>query len=771
LGRYIRYWYTYRTVVAVLLALVISGLMYWLYTQQLVCDSRVGACVVNVSVHPEDRFGFQTSPDPNVIIVGIDNQSVKDIGSYPVPRSVYAQALKNLENAGASVVAFDVVFPDAREPQTDKKFADALATATVPVVLAYAGDNTITGDGKIIQTSPTTSPPGIDQIPLRMFRCADASTNPNAPCKQPYPNVVLASTDIRPDSDGVTRRIPMFVQPACATTGACDTPTIDTLGFAAYRAWSLQGLTGPDLTESNGEARFGTGWTKPLPVDQTGSALINYFGPPGNYKQGGQFISFGDVYAGRFPANKVKGSIVLVGYYDLTSVNDNVRATTSAGAGEGTGGAMAGVEMHANVVQMLFPQSLSKRSNAPIVGPIVTFLIASAPNFLAPEPPLMVFLVLLVLAMVTVLAVSRMSVLIGLLVTAVALIVFTFAMSFFSFNNGFVPDLFHPLLAMALAYAGVTAYRFLYEDREKRKVTNLFGHYLKPEIVAQLAKTRGGVDDILRGGERRDITLLFVDVRGFTSMSERMEADEVVSVVQMYLDHLSGIIFTWDGTVDKYVGDEIVAFWNAPRRQENHALLAVRCAYDLINRAPELQQRLLEKGLPPIRWGIGINTGPAVVGNMGSRSRLQYTALGDTVNTAARFCANAPAYHLLIGQPTYDQCKDYIAVDMVPGVQLKGKSAETFRIYQVTAIRETPTSPWVPFPTEMALQAQDTFTQQYTHKTILGSQISTSRDILVGEEAQQALDQAAVAPTPPYGTPAYGTPIQNPGESPTTAEL
>ena len=107
---------------------------------------------------------------------------------------------------------------------------------------------------------------------------------------------------------------------------------------------------------------------------------------------------------------------------------------------------------------------------------------------------------------------------------------------------------------------------------------------------------------------------------------------------------------------------------------------------------------------------------------------------------------------------------------MVPGVQLKGKSAETFRIYQVTAIRETPASPWVPFPTEMALQAQDTFTQQYTHKTILGNVNSTSRDILVGEEAQQALaDQAAVAATPPYGTPAYGTPAQSPGESPTTA--
>src|SRR5205807_9991547 len=128
---------------------------------------------------------------------------------------------------------------------------------------------------------------------------------------------------------------------------------------------------------------------------------------------------------------------------------------------------------------------------------------------------------------------ARVTVLWGLIGTTVALVLFTLGMSALSSFENWVPDLFHPWLAIALTYSGVTAYRFLYEDREKRKVTALFGHYLKPEIVAQLAKTRGGVDDILRGGERRDITLLFVDVRGFTSMSERMEADEGVNVVQM----------------------------------------------------------------------------------------------------------------------------------------------------------------------------------------------------------------------------------------------
>ena len=761
MGRYIRYWYTYRLVVAVMLGLVLTLVTFGLYSQQIACDTHVGTCAVKVSVHPEDRFMGYGKPDPGVVIVGIDNQSVATIGSYPVARDAYAKVLHNLEKAGAAVVAFDVGFVDRRDNQ-DQQLADALRASSIPVVLSYQGSDFYVADGKLVQCSTKTPGcPGIDQIPLKRFWCADSNFDSPAPCQAPINNVILASTDIQLDSDGVVRRIPLFVQPACYSEGTCNLPVINSFALAAFGAAAMsngskpgtQFVNGASLKESGDTASFTTAWS--ARIDNTGSALINFSGPAGNYHTKDNYIDFASVFSGTEDPSAIKGKIVLVGYYNLSGVNDQQLVTTSAGSNDTL--AMPGIELHANVIQMF-------DGAGPAPGNTSTLL--------TPEPPGLVFALILIISLLIALAVARVSVLWGLLVTLVALVAATLALATIQWTTNIVPDVFHPLLAIALVYTGVTAYRFLYEDREKRKVTSLFGHYLKPEIVAQLAKTRGGVDDILRGGERRDITLLFVDVRGFTSMSERMEAHEVVDVIQMYLDHLSGIIFRWDGTIDKYVGDEIVAFWNAPRHQENHALLAVRCAYDLINRAPELQQRLLEKGLPPIRWGIGINTGPAVVGNMGSRSRLQYTALGDTVNTAARFCANAPAYHLLIGQPTYDLCKDYIAVDMVPGVQLKGKSAETFRIYQVTAIRETPTSPWVPFPTEMALQAQDAFTQQYTHKTILGNVNSTSRDILVGDAAQQALDdQAAVAPTPPYGTPAYGTPAQSPGESPTPAGL
>ena len=723
LGRHIRYWYTYRTAVAILIALVLTGAMYWLYTQQLICDAGPTGCVANISVHPEDRFAAPYDPGRprnEVVIVGIDNESLQTLGHYPISREKYAQALEVLNKDGAAVVAFDISFPD--QGTGDDAFQKALAATKRPVVLAYGAGQFDPGDGKMIQGGV------VDEIPVKAFRCLEGGLPLDGPCQQPLPNVVIASTDLPQDRDGVVRRIPMAVQPLCYAKHTCSTPVIDSFGMAAYRAgqFGADFQSAPDVQVAGGVATFGTAWS--TPVDGSGSILINYSGPPGNFKDFGHYVSFSKVLDGSASAVFFQDKIVLIGAYGLTGVNDEQLVTTSFGT---TTRAMPGVEIHANVVQMLL--------NAVPLPP-------NPSRFLTAEPPWVVFLVLLLLGLATAVGVARVTVLWGLLGTAVALVLFTFGMSALSSFNNWVPDLFHPWLLIALTYSGVTAYRFLYEDREKRKVTTLFGHYLKPEIVNQLAKTRGGVEDIMRGGERRDISLFFVDIRGFTSMSESMAASDVTEVVQMYLDHLSGIIFTWDGTIDKYVGDEIMAFWNAPRLQEDHALLAIRCAYDCINRAHELQEKLLAKGLPPIRYGIGINTGPAVVGNMGSRSRLQYTALGDTVNTAARFCAHAPAFHLLIGEMTYQMCRDYIAVDLVPGVQLKGKSAETFRIYEVTAIRQSPDAPWVQFPTELATQAHHTYTAQYTQQTVIAAGESGSRDILVGQDAQEALARQAQSP-------------------------
>ena len=176
MGRFLRYWYTYRTFVAVLLGISVSGLMYWLYVMQVAGDAGQPVAV-NISVPPEDRIMAATEQptDPNILIVGIDDKSVKH---WPLPRSDYAALLKNLETAGAAVVAFDVEFHDSGV--ADITFQKALAAATIPVVLAYGGSSTLAGDGKYVQT-------GVDQYPLKAFRCGDANalTTADTPCQQP----------------------------------------------------------------------------------------------------------------------------------------------------------------------------------------------------------------------------------------------------------------------------------------------------------------------------------------------------------------------------------------------------------------------------------------------------------------------------------------------------------------------------------------------------------------------------------------------------------
>ncbi len=722
LGRYLRHWYTYRTVVAVLMGAGLALLMFGLFLRPQILGQ-----------HPEDRLFLPDQPNPNVVIVGIDDETIKTIGQYPLTRDKYAVVLDNLAKSGATVVVFDIGFSEDRPGGGDQVFQKSIAGAGIPVVLAYGQQELRPAPGRQVMF-----PPGIDNIPIRTLRCLDQNPDSYAPCTQPIKNLILASVAVNLDQDAVVRTMPMFVEPTCHVQGKCDLGILNPVSFAAYRAFFLgKDLAGPDLQYTAQGATFGGAWQKPLPTDANGDAIINFFGPPRNFETHHQYYSLGAVYQNQVPREAFDGKIVLVGAYGLTGFHDEQPVPTSGG------GHMNGVEIHANMVQMLIGGQ-------------------NGPKFLAPEPGWLVLLSLLVLGVGMGLLVARLSVVWGLAATVGALVGYTLLMVVVFQFGSLLPDLFHPWLGIALTYTGVTAYRFLYEDREKRKVTQIFGQYLKPEIVAKLAAARS-VDELVLGGERRQLTLLFCDIRGFTSMSERMNAEDVTRVATEYLTDLCNLIFKWDGTIDKFVGDEIMAIWNAPRDQPQHQLSAVRAAYDMIAHGPTLNQKLLGMGLPPVRYGIGVNSGTAVWGSMGTKARRQFTALGDIVNTAARFCSVAGPFQLLIGQDTYEACKDYVAVDLKPGVQLKGKSAETFRIYAVTAIRENPGAPWVAFPTEMATQTTYQLTQQYTQQTVLGAGATGLQ--LQAEQQQQEADPQ-VAPTPPLGVPAAAGSVEEPPHQP-----
>ena len=354
-----------------------------------------------------------------------------------------------------------------------------------------------------------------------------------------------------------------------------------------------------------------------------------------------------------------------------------------------------------------------------IMGDAISTVLAG--RYLRPQPDSSDLIATLLMGTLVGAAVYALSFRRAVLFTA--LVLAAYALLAISLGRaGFLADPLYTPVAIVLAAGFSLAARYVLEERERRKVERIFGHYVDPRIARQLASSRS-IDDVISKGERRDLSLLFVDIRGFTAMSEAMAAEDVLAVIQDYLNEMSSLVLKWDGTIDKYVGDEIVALWNAPVAQPDHALLAIRCAYDLINDGPSLQAKLAAKGLPPISWGIGVNTGPAVVGNMGSRERLQYTALGDTVNTAARFCSAAPAFNLLIGWPTFEACSDFIAVDEMPGIQLKGKSAEKFRVLRVTAIRESKDSPWIEFPTDPAAASYAAHRQRYTGRAVFSSPV------------------------------------------------
>jgi adenylate cyclase len=352
-----------------------------------------------------------------------------------------------------------------------------------------------------------------------------------------------------------------------------------------------------------------------------------------------------------------------------------------------------------------------------IMGDAMTTILSDRYARVQPESSMLLAIILLSLAVAVIVYVLSFRVAV---IFIGALLVAYYGAIVLLGRSGYLADPLYAPIAIVLSASFSMAARYVLEDRERRKVERIFGHYVDPRIVRQLAATHS-VGEIISRGERRDLTLLFVDIRGFTAMSEAMAAEDVLSVIQHYLDDISALILKWDGTIDKYVGDEVVALWNAPATQPNHALLALRCAYDLIAQASALQSKLVEHGLPPVSWGIGINTGPAVVGNMGSKDRLQYTALGDTVNTAARFCSAAPAFNILVGWPTFEACSEYIAVDEMPGLQLKGKSAEKFRVLKVSAIREHHEAQWVQIPTEAALESYETYKHRYAQQSVFAA--------------------------------------------------
>jgi adenylate cyclase len=565
-------------------------------------------------------------PARATVIVGIDQRSYRTLLPQhgPLvswPRTLYAQAVDRLREAGTRVVAFDIFF-DASKPE-DPHVAAAIKRAGNVVTPVEA------------QGPQTFHPsPGVAQKfdvfvrPTARIRTAAAAEG--------FVNVTT-------DRDTVVRSLPLRLVAAGEEVPA----------FAlAVVARFIRRTTVIDAPSADDSLVYGAG--RAIPVVGTGSMLINFLGPPSSPERGGPFtiIPFVDVLNGTFDRELVRDKIVLIGL-TIRGVDEFATPTTANTR-------MWGVEVQGSAVETI----LGQRYLVP-VSPSVTIALVVGLALLA---------ALLVSAWRPVPATVGMLGLLGLyLLTAGVL-----------FDNGTVLNLVYPPAAIMLAFAATLVYRVVFEQAEQRTIRGVMARYLSPSVSQWVLKDP---DRLNLGGETRTMTVLFCDLRGFTTLAQDLNPQALVALLNEYMTAMTDVVFAHDGVLDKYIGDAIMAFWNAPMSQADHARRACEAGLAMVKKLQAMQADWERRRVPALELGIGINTGPMVVGNMGSRSRLAYTVLGDAVNVASRLEGLSKEYgtRIVIAEATRAAAGEVFDYRFLDVVAVKGRS-EPLTVYEVLGV-------------------------------------------------------------------------------------
>jgi adenylate cyclase len=457
-----------------------------------------------------------------------------------------------------------------------------------------------------------------------------------------YEDSALATghANILPDEDGIVRRLPIIVK-----NGDTYEPALSLSAVAKY-------LRRPQIIESLPQDKHLSFAGRSIPLENADTMLINYKDSTSS-SSGFPILSCVDVLRNSVSPDVFKDKIAIIG-------------ATAIGLGDTfwtpMGQVMSGVELHASAMDTILEGNFLKSSPS-VITLISIFLLA--------------FLTGLIVLRLRVLWAALSVVLLGLIYTITA---FTF------FDHGILLDMLYPPLAIAGTFITVNLYNVASERYEKSQITKTFGRYVSPSIASTIldAMDRGSLK---LGGEERTVTILFADARDFTGFSEKMNTPELVSILNRYLSVIINAIIQHDGMVNKFGGDSIMAVWNTPIACQEHALSAVRAAV----RAQEALKELHEGAINPAKmeFGIGINTGKAVAGNMGSLDRLEYSVIGDAVNTAARLASIAPGGKVWIGANTYDLIESKVHATPLKPLSLKGKQ-DAVRAYEVLDIQKQP---------------------------------------------------------------------------------
>ncbi len=561
-------------------------------------------------------FRFQWRGDrainKDIMIIGIDEKSIEELGRWPWPRSTHAALIRKLSQAGAKVVAFDTMFtePDIQNPVADEEIGKAAQEAGNVVSSFFFKDGIDRIFGKTVK------------FPIEGL--AEAS--------------YVGFVNLEPDFDGVTRRAALYavykeneeVYPSLA---------VATLALSQKKSFSEILPDLPAVVSSD-------------PALAVNNIFINY-----TYEY--PIVSYADVLKSTGTLEETfKGKIVFVGATAAALFDMKAIPLVSK---------YAGVLVHANILDNLISRQW----------------IREVPNYVT---VLYIILVGLILGFFL----PRFSpwVKMGVFIFVTAGVVASGYWVFSSMNM--VLHIVPPFLTAIACYGGTVFYRLLIEEREKRKIKGSFKQYLSPKIIEIITKDP---TKLKLGGEEREVSVFFLDIAGFTTMSEALKPTQLVEVMNQVLTRFSNVILKHEGLINKYIGDCIMAFWNAPVDQPRHSVQACLAALDCIAAIPGLNENLQSQGLPSIDCRIGINTGTVVVGNMGSQERFDYTVMGDPVNLASRLEGANKEYHthIMISDVTFEKSREEIEARDLDLIRVKGKK-EPRRVYELLCRRGQLTS-------------------------------------------------------------------------------
>ncbi|MFA5073456.1 MAG: adenylate/guanylate cyclase domain-containing protein [Nitrospirota bacterium] len=579
-------------------------------------------------------------PGPETVIAAIDEQSIQKLGRFPWPRSVWGRVVDRLSEEGATVIVFDVFFSESEQVDSDDLFQQAIRKSgrvILPMVFDLVEGYKSSGftDKKLDFLLPSAF--GTVRHADMPFSIKAGMVLPTLLRFSSYAASV-AHINMLPDRDGTIRWELLAIR--------YHDRYYAPIGLQAARVF--RGIKIQDFSyDLAGTVQLGASI---IPTDEYGRMLINYRGPNRTFPT----YSISDILDRTTSHNVFKGKIVLIGATAIGIYDLRVTPFSTH---------MPGIEKHASVVDNILKGDFIRRTDTGVL--LLIFVFAVLLGVLLPRLG----------------ARAGALLFIALLTGYAGFVYYLFAVKGIWFN------LVYPSSSLFFGYTSLTAYRFFTEERRARDIRKMFSSYVSKRIVDELIRDPSKTK---LGGDRREITVLFSDIRGFTAFSEKRQPEEVVSLLNEYLGAMTTIVFEHEGTLDKFIGDAIMALWGAPIGQPDHAKRACICALAMIEKLKDLQAKWTAEGNYVIDIGIGINTGDMVVGNMGAEGKkMDYTVIGDNVNLGSRLESLTRQYnnHIIISESTYEQVKDVVDARELGTVTIKGKQLPVV-IYDLIGLKK-----------------------------------------------------------------------------------